>query len=119
MQESPLVDRRALALGIAVLGIGVLVTLSKLHLLPPLGFGQLWPLLLIGYGVGKLVAPRPGHRRLSGFVLTFVGAWLLLDTLHLWRLPIDLAWSGALAIGGLVIVIDALVGAVSARGRLS
>ena len=40
--------------------------LSHLHLLPWLTVGQLWPLLLVGIGIGRLLQPRPGGRRWPG-----------------------------------------------------
>jgi hypothetical protein len=115
--DPPVIDRRALAFGLAVLAIGVILSLAHLHLLPPVRAGALWPLLLVGLGVGRLLAPRAGHRRWPGAVLTLIGVWLLLDTLHVWDVPIDVAWSGALAIGGLAIVVDALTGVFAARRR--
>ena len=114
---TPTVDRRALAFGLGVLVVGVLLTLSHLHVLPPLQIGQLWPLILVGLGIGRLVAPKHGRRRWPGAVLTLVGLWLLMNSLHWWNLPIDVAWSAALAIGGLCIVADALIDAFAIRRR--
>ena len=116
---SPAVDRQSLALGLALLLAGLLLLLSRLHVLPPLGMGELWPLLLVGFGIGRLLTPRAGRPRWSGIVITFIGVWLLLDALEVWHLPLDIAWSGALAIGGLAIVVDAIAGALAARRRAS
>jgi len=113
------IDIKSLSIGVALVVIGALLLLSRVHLLPPLGMGELWPLFLVGLGVGRLVAPREGGRRWSGAVITGIGIWLLLDSLHVWNLPLDIAWSGALAIGGLAIVVDALSGAFAARRRES
>src|SRR5262249_5619654 len=116
MTEPPMqIDRRALAVGVALLAAGLLLVASRLHFLPPISVGQLWPLWLVGFGAGRLLAPKPGGRRWSGAVLTLIGLWLLLDSLHVWRLPIDVAWSAALALGGLAIIVDAGICGVAGR----
>lgn len=113
------IDRRGLAFGIAMLLAGLLLVLSHFQVLPPINAGQLWPLFLVGFGIAKLLAPKRGGRRWGGAVMTLLGTWLLLDSIQLWKVPLDVAWSGALAIGGLFIVIDALHGVFAARRRSS
>ena len=49
-------------------------------------FGQLWPVLVILIGVSKLFDTRNAHHFGSALQVIFIGAWLLITTLHVWGL---------------------------------
>ena len=45
---------------------------------------NLWPLLLIGFGLARFVQPRQDGTREGGWFM-FIGAWLLLNEMHVLR----------------------------------
>ena len=74
-----------MALGLMIMGAGLVLVLGQVGVLATRSrWVHLWPLLLIGLGLAKLLAPRPNGRRHGGGML-LIGVWLLLSQLHIWR----------------------------------
>jgi hypothetical protein len=95
--------------GLMIMGVGIVLVLVRLGLLAvdESVWPHLWPLLLIGAGLGKLLTPRPdGLRHGSGLLL--IGIWLLLHELHVWRASDS--WPLFLVAFGLNIVWNAVMG---------
>lgn len=63
----------AVAVGILLVGIGGAMLAERLDLLPQPWRLQIWPVLLMAFGVARLLQPRRRGRRGLGFVLG--GAW--------------------------------------------
>jgi hypothetical protein len=71
--------------GLMLMGVGTALVLARFGVLETRSaWLEVWPLLLIGLGIGKLLAPRTGERR-NGWGALLVGVWLLLSELHIWR----------------------------------
>ena len=68
--------------GVIIL-IGILLLLSNLGLIRIHDVWRLWPLFLIGPGIGKIVGSYGPTGRIWGALLTLVGILFLLDTLHI------------------------------------
>lgn len=74
--------------GLVLVGVGAALLANNMDLIRVGGFGELWPLIVIGIGVTRLIDPTPGERRDgSGLWLVMIGTWLLLNTLDVlaWR----------------------------------
>jgi hypothetical protein len=72
--------------GLMIMGVGIAVMLGRFGILKMDDgvWPHLWPLVLIGLGLGKLLAPRlHGGRQGGGLLL--IGVWLLLNQLQIWR----------------------------------
>ncbi|MEP7304148.1 MAG: hypothetical protein ABJA98_01395 [Acidobacteriota bacterium] len=70
--------------GLMIMGVGMALVLGRFGIVETRGVWHLWPLLLIGLGLGNLMTPRPDGSRHGGGQL-LIGVWLLLNELHIWR----------------------------------
>ncbi len=68
-------------LGLLIVIVGVLFTLDNLDMIDARQYLRYWPVLLIVYGLAKVLQPETRGGRFWGIVITFVGAGLLLDKL--------------------------------------
>jgi len=83
-----------LILGLFVAMAGGLLLLDNLGLIDARDarhFFQFWPLALILFGLSRVQQSRGGGRGL-GFILIFVGTWLLLASLGVAHVSTDLLW---------------------------
>jgi predicted membrane protein len=76
-------------LGALIVALGVIFLLDNFDIVRGREIIRYWPVLLIAFGVSKLVDPGRSRSRLVGFIFTFVGAALLADRMyilnfHLW-----------------------------------
>ena len=71
--------------GLAIMATGAILLLGQIGLIDTWGtWNYFWPLLFIGLGLSKLTTPRADGRRHGGGLL-LIGAWLLLNNLHILR----------------------------------
>jgi predicted membrane protein len=68
-------------LGIGLLALGALLTLDNLHLLDAERYMDLWPLLLVVFGITHILQPAPSRRIGSGLVWITIGVLILLYNL--------------------------------------
>ena len=73
-----------MAVGIAIMVVGVLLLLDQTGIVYDLGWRHLWPTLLIAMGLARLAFPRVDGRRDGGWMIV-IGSVFLLDTLHVLR----------------------------------
>jgi hypothetical protein len=69
--------------GAIVVAIGCLLLLDNLGIFRFHDVWQYWPVLLVAYGVSRIVDSRTPSGWVWGGVLTLIGAFLLLDTLDI------------------------------------
>jgi hypothetical protein len=72
--------------GLMIMAVGIVLALGRLGILRVDDdvWPHLWPLLLIAFGLGKLLTLRPDGTRRGGALL-LIGVWLLLNELDIWR----------------------------------
>lgn len=95
-----------LVFGLAVMGVGALLTLDNLGVLDARPFLRFWPVALIGIGVAKLAQPREAGQRTSGFIWLSLGVAFLLSSLGL--IALDQLWPLALLVVGASMVFRAV-----------
>lgn len=78
MTETVVSPKGRMAVGIVLIALGVILTLSQAGLLDFEGIGRGWPLLIVGVGIVKVRQPIEDGQRAVGVALVFVGAWFLL-----------------------------------------
>jgi Domain of unknown function (DUF5668) len=95
----------AVVFGVILIGLGVLFLLQNLGLFDAGEIGSWWPLLLIGFGVSSLIAPKDAGASAGGAILAGIGTYFLLvkfDVIE-WRLrdvwPVLLLLCGIALIG--------------------
>ena len=104
MQTSPFRMTPQIILGLLIVAFGVILTLDNLDYLEAGDILRYWPLLLVAFGLARLLGTNCTSGRLSGGVMVFIGLWLTADELV--AIPIDFErwWPMILvAIGGLIL----------------
>lgn len=98
--KSPVRSTPQLIIGLLVIVIGVLFTLDNLNILDARDYTRYWPILLMIYGIAKMVQPygRPG--RVWGFIVFAFGSLLLLQKLDLFYFHVWDLWPVFLIVGG-------------------
>jgi predicted membrane protein len=99
-----------LVFGLAVLAIGAIFLLSNLNVIDSANYLRWWPLLLVAYGLAKLLQPRPARGRMFGFLVAVLGTLILLKDFGKIHFSIWGLWPLALILLGLSIIWGALVG---------
>jgi predicted membrane protein len=75
-----------LFLGLVFIAFALFFLLNNLGVVQVEHPWRFWPLMLMALGVARLLRPRGAQGKWGGFLLTALGAWLLLDNLGLWTL---------------------------------
>lgn len=97
--------RGSLATGLALILIGVLFLLDNLHLVHFRLAWEAWPLILVVFGVVRMIdAPD----RSSGLWLVVIGLWLFINEMELWGFTYGDSWPLLVVAVGLSMVWKAL-----------
>jgi predicted membrane protein len=99
-----------LVLGLAVIAVGVLLTLENLDYFHIEDLWRWWPVLIIALGLSRATQSRSG--RIGGLVIAGVGTLLLLDSLRLLRFDFWELWP----LGLVLIGVSLVWGSISRRG---
>jgi predicted membrane protein len=94
--------------GAIVVAIGVLLLLDNLGILRFHDVWQYWPVLLVAYGVSRIVDSRTPSGYVWGGVLALIGAFLLLDTLDIIVFNFAVVWPLILIAFGISVLVRAL-----------
>jgi uncharacterized membrane protein HdeD (DUF308 family) len=88
--------------GVLLLLIGALFLFDRFDFIEGIRFGQLWPVLLIYFGLVRLVWPRKEGSRRGGAWMLMIGTLFLFHTLRVVRLhdswPMFIVFAGVLII---------------------
>ncbi len=87
--------------GILIAGLGVILAVERFSGFEIHGLFHLWPLIVIGFGVARLVSGGSTKERSSGLFLVFLGSWFLINTLHIYGLDWGESWPILLILLGL------------------
>ncbi len=94
--------------GAIVVAIGVLLLLDNLGIFRFHDVWQYWPVLLVAYGVSRIVDSRTPSGWIWGGVVALVGAFFLLDTLDIIAFNFALVWPVLLIAFGVSVLVRAL-----------
>lgn len=79
-------------LGVAVMLVGAILLADRLDLADTRSWWRLWPVLVIGLGVEKVIQSWDTPERGSGGWLVFTGLWLLGVNFHVYGLTYHNSW---------------------------
>ena len=94
--------------GAIVVAIGCLLLLDNLGIVRFHDIWQYWPVLLVAYGVSRIVDARTPSGYVWGGVSALIGAFLLLDTLDIIVFNFALVWPVLLIAFGVSVLVRAL-----------
>src|ERR1700677_1636475 len=94
--------------GAIVIAIGSLLLLDNLGIVRFHDIWQYWPVLLVAYGVSRIVDARTPSGYVWGGVSALIGAFLLLDTLDIIVFNFAVIWPLLLIAFGLSVLVRAL-----------
>src|ERR1700691_3886129 len=94
--------------GAIVVGIGCLLLLDNLGIVRFHDIWQYWPVLLVAYGVSRIVDSRTPSGYVWGGVITLIGAFLLLDTLDIIVFNFAVVWPLLLIAFGISVLVRAM-----------
>jgi hypothetical protein len=94
--------------GVILIGLGTIFMLDNLGYVDAFRIWEYWPVVLIGFGLASLIAPKDAGDPAGGAVMTAVGTFFLLRKLDVidWRLR-DV-WPMFLVLAGVALVARAL-----------
>jgi cell wall-active antibiotic response 4TMS protein YvqF len=92
--------------GLIAIGLGLLFMLDNLGRLEAGRFLGYWPLMLIGFGMPVLIAPKESGETAWGALLTGMGTFFLLRRFHLIRWSFWQLWPLFLVFVGLVLLAE-------------
>lgn len=109
----------AVVFGVICIGLGALFLLQNFGMVDAGELSSWWPLVLIGFGVASLVAPRDAGDPAGGAILIGLGAFFLLRNIHVidWRFR-DV-WPALLILAGASLVVRSLAERRVARNQPS
>ena len=94
----------AAVFGVLLVGVGVMFLLQNFGIVDAGRVGDWWPLILIGFGIASLIAPKDPGDSATGVAVAALGAFFLLrnfDVIH-WRFQ-DI-WPAFLVLGGISLI---------------
>src|ERR1700735_5215109 len=94
--------------GAIVVGIGCLLLLDNLGIVRFHDIWQYWPVLLVAYGVSRIVDARTPSGYVWGGIVALIGAFLLLDTLDIIVFNPEVIWPLLLIAFGVSVLVRAL-----------
>lgn len=97
-------------LGLLIVAFGIILTLDNLDYLEAGDILRYWPLLLVAFGLSRIVGSECTSSRVSGGLMVIIGLWLTAD--DIWGVPIDFRrwWPMFLVAIGALIVFRAMKG---------
>ena len=98
----------AAVFGVILIGLGAIYLLQNFGVVDAGDIGSWWPLVLIGFGVSSLVAPKDAGDSAGGAVITGIGAFFLLRKLDVITWRFHDAWPVFLVIAGVALVVRSL-----------
>ena len=98
----------AAVFGVILIGLGVIFLLQNFGVVDAGRPDQWWPLIVIGFGVASLIAPKDAGDASAGVVALAVGAFFLLRNFDVidWRLR-DI-WPAFLVLAGVSLIARSL-----------
>jgi predicted membrane protein len=104
--------------GLLIIIVGVLFTLHNLDIINAHDYLKYWPVLLLVWGVKKMIFPESYSSRLTGFLFVFFGAGFLLHNLELFEFHLHDWWPAILIVLGVSMVFKVHQGRKYMQGHM-
>lgn len=101
--------RRQLMWGVVLVFFGVTIFLDQMGLVEMHGIWHYWPLLLVVFGINKMIGyPTPKHFT-SGLWMVFMGLWLFAVFEHLFGLTFRNSWPFVIIASGVSMILEPFI----------
>jgi hypothetical protein len=96
---------RAAVFGVILIGLGAIYVLQNFDIVDAGELGSWWPVILIGFGLSSLIAPKDAGDAPAGAVAAAIGAFFLLRKFDVvdWKLR-DI-WPAFLILAGVALIV--------------
>ncbi len=94
--------------GVILIGLGTIFMLDNLGYVDAFRIWEYWPVVLIGFGLASLIAPKDAGDPAGGAVMTAVGTFFLLRKLDVIDWHLRDVWPMFLVLAGVALVARAL-----------
>lgn len=104
--------RSQLLWGVLLIVVGAVFLLDRLDIIYLRDYRQLWhywPVIMVLFGINKLVTPVSAKQVLSGLWLIFFAAWWYVSYEELWHLSFYNSWPALLIAWGVGMVLEPLL----------
>lgn len=115
--DQPYQRRKQCLWGLLLIGFGTLVLMGRTDLLDVAGLWHDWPaylpaylsVIMVVFGINKLLAPTSAKQVLGGLWLIFLAGWLYVSYEELWGLSFYNSWPALLIAWGVGLVLEPLL----------
>jgi hypothetical protein len=107
--ESSYEWRRQLMWGLVLVCVGVTIFLDQIDVIDVQGVWHYWPLLMVIFGINKMVGYPTAKHFSSGLWLVFTGLWLFAVLEHLFGLTLHNSWPFFIIACGVSMIVEPLI----------
>ena len=94
----------AAVFGVILIGLGAVFALRNFGMVDAGSIGSWWPVVLIGFGLSSLIAPKDAGDSVGGALMAGFGTFFLLHKFDVIDWSLRDAWPGFLILGGISLI---------------
>lgn len=107
--ESSYEWRRQLMWGLVLILVGISFLLDRLDIIEVRGLWHYWPLVLIVFGINKMIGYPTARHYSSGLWLVFIGVWLFATLENLFGLTWSNSWPFVIIASGVSMILRPMI----------
>ena len=101
--------RKQLMWGLVLVGVGVTVFLDRMDMIDVQQMWHYWPLLMVVFGINKMIGYPTAKHFSSGLWSVFIGLWLFAVLEHLFGLTLRNSWPFFIIACGVSMIVEPLI----------
>ena len=101
--------RKQLMWGLVLVCVGVTIFLDQIDVIDVQGIWHYWPLLMVIFGINKMVGYPTAKHFSSGLWMVFTGLWLFAVFEHLFGLTLHNSWPFFIVAAGVSMIVEPLI----------
>ncbi len=95
--------------GLVLVAIGVTIFLAQIDVIEIDGLRHYWPLLLVVFGINKMVGYPTAKHFSSGLWMVFIGLWLFAVFEHIFGLTLRNSWPFFIIASGVSMILEPFI----------